>query len=108
MRGSVGRIAACVRVVLGVWFSSAFIGMFLEERFPFLHPYIFWTFRIYLGAAVVSLISLMVIAPGSVNPLTYYSLSNDDEVADKRLVDFGNHWFGWYATIFLAAGRGTE
>jgi len=46
MRRSVGRIAASVRVLLGVWFLSALIGMFLEERFPFLHPYIFWTFRI--------------------------------------------------------------
>jgi len=43
-------------------------------------------------------------ASGNLDPLTYYSLSNDDEAADKRLVNFGNYTFGWYDDYFSGSG----
>jgi hypothetical protein len=87
MKWLVDRIAASARVLLGVWFSSAFIGMFFEKRFPFLHPYIFWTFRIYLGALVVSLIGLMVVAPGFLMAEDLHSEVHDSRASqfEKRL-----------------------
>lgn len=41
---------------------------------------------------------------GDLDAITYYSLSGDDEVADKRLVDFGSYRFAWYEDYFTASG----
>lgn len=41
---------------------------------------------------------------GSLDALTYYALTADDEVADKQFVDFGNYEFGWYDGYFSASG----
>lgn len=42
----------------------AFVGMFLEGRLPFLHPFILWTFRIYAGMFIVCMVGLLVVPPG--------------------------------------------
>lgn len=41
---------------------------------------------------------------GGIDAPTYYSLTNDDEVADKHLVDFGSYGFGWYDDYFFGSG----
>jgi hypothetical protein len=41
---------------------------------------------------------------GGVDALTYYSLTEDDAVADTQLVDFGNYEFDWYDDYFSASG----
>jgi hypothetical protein len=40
----------------------------------------------------------------SMDALTYYCLTSDDEVADKQLIDFGNYRFGWYDDYFSGSG----
>jgi hypothetical protein len=41
---------------------------------------------------------------GSLDALTVYALTNDDKVADKHFIDFGNYWFGWDDHYFLSTG----
>ena len=110
MKGLVGRIAAIVRVLLGVWFSSAFIGMFFEGRFPLLHPYISWTFRIYLGALVVSLVGLMVIAPGVLMSEDLHSEVHDSRASlfEKRLTWIWCAGGGLLLTLVIAAAYSFE
>jgi hypothetical protein len=38
--------------------------MFFEEQYPFLHPIIIWTFRIYVGALVAFIVGIVVVGPG--------------------------------------------
>lgn len=104
------RIAASVRVLLGVWLSSAFVGIFLEKRFPFLHSYIFWTFRIYVGAVVVSLIVLMVIAPGIMMADDLYSEIRDSNASqfEKRLTWMWCAGGGLLLTLVIAAAYSFE
>jgi hypothetical protein len=51
----------------GTWFILCFIGMFFEKRIPFLHPFVYWTFRIWGGlivAGIVGILGTSIIAPG--------------------------------------------
>jgi hypothetical protein len=41
---------------------------------------------------------------GELDALTYYSVTSDDEVAEKQLVDFGSYHFGWYDDYFSGGG----
>ncbi len=63
---AVDRYEERALIPMSVWFWSAFVGMFFEKRFPFLHLFILWTFRIYFGMLVLFIIGLVVIAPGMV------------------------------------------
>jgi hypothetical protein len=63
---AVDRYEERALIPMSVWFWSKFVGMFFEKRFPFLHLFILWTFRIYFGMLVLFIIGLVVIAPGMV------------------------------------------
>jgi hypothetical protein len=106
----VRRIGASVRTLLGVWFSSAFIGIFLEERFPALHPFVFWTFRIYLGAVVVSVVGLMVIAPGILMAEDLHSDVRDPNASrfEKRLTRIWCAGGGLLFTLVIAVAYSFE
>ena len=82
----------------------------IPTGFPFLHPYVSWTFRIYLGAAVFSLIGLMVIAPGILMAEDLHS-----EVHDSRTSHFETRltWIwcaggGLLLTLMIAAAYSFE
>jgi hypothetical protein len=106
----VGRIGASLRTLLGVWFSAAFIGMFLEERFPALHLFVLWTFRVYLGAAVVSLVVLLVIAPGVMMAEDLHSEVHDSDASrfEKRLTWMWCVGGGLLFTFVIAAAYSFE
>jgi len=110
MKMLAGRIATSIRLLLGVWFASAFIGMFLEERLPFLHLFVLWTFRIYLGTFAVSLIGLMAIAPGVLMAWDLHSEVHDSRASrfEKRLTWMWCAGGGLLFTIVIAAAYSFE
>ena len=62
------RIGRTLGLVLAVWLLAAFAAMFLTDRYPALHPFVFWTFRIYLGAFIGAFVAggvaVLIVAPG--------------------------------------------
>ena len=72
---------------LGGCVFLAFIGMFLEKRFPFLHPFVLWTFRIYLGAFIAGIAGIVIVAPGVLVAKDFYSwiVGPDASTWEKRL-----------------------
>ena len=61
---AIDRYGEPVLTAVGVSFWLAFVAMFFEKWFPFLHPFITWTFRIYLGSLAALLIGLVILSPG--------------------------------------------
>jgi hypothetical protein len=48
----------------GTCVLAAVVGLLFERQFPFLHPLIIWTFRVYFGAFVSFLVGLLIVGPG--------------------------------------------
>jgi len=97
-------------VLMSVWFWSAFIAMFFEGRFQFLHPFVLWTFRIYLGIFVAFLIGLMVVAPGFLLAEDLHSEIHDPKASrfEKRLTWLWCGGGGLLLTLLIAAAYGLE
>lgn len=90
------------------------MGMFLEKRLPFLHPFVLWTFRIYVGIFVAGIVGLVVVAPGVLMSKELWSMAEDKEASlwEKRLtltwcVGAGVIFTGLLAAAYLleASGR---
>ena len=64
MNARVHKFLKSLGIVVCIWFWAAVVGMFVERRLPFLHPFVTWTFRVYLGLFTAGAIGLVVVAPG--------------------------------------------
>jgi hypothetical protein len=92
---------------------SAFVCAFLEGRSPFLHPFVFWTFRIYLWAFVASLVGLMILAlvvSAEWTAKDLYSEISDPRAspAEKRLTGIWCAGGGLLFSLVIAAAYSFE
>ena len=62
------QIGRTLGLALSVWLLAAFAAMFLTDRYPVLHPFVYWTFRVYLGALIGTFVAggvaVLIVAPG--------------------------------------------
>ena len=49
-----------LQVAAGLWFIAAFISMFFTEQFPALKPIVMWTFKIYAGIVITSILGAVL------------------------------------------------
>lgn len=86
---------------LSVWLGVAFVGMFLEKWFPFLRPFVLWTFRIYLGSLAAFSAALLVVAPGVLMAKELQSSTTDREASiwEKRMT---SAWCAGAGVIFTS------
>jgi hypothetical protein len=87
-------------IAAAVWFCSAFVAMFLSDRYPVLHPFVWWTFAVCAGvffAAVLSFI-LFSIGYGAVETLRMYRYA----VEVGRLGKVGRFFLAVYFAVAFA------
>jgi hypothetical protein len=66
-----------LQILAGVWFLSAFLAMFLTERYASLHPFVWWTFAIWMGTFAAGIVGLAVIGPGIYAAKALYQIVHD-------------------------------
>ena len=94
----VNQAIAAFEIVTAIWFVAAFISMFLTKQFPFLNPFVMWSFRIYIGCYVAFIVGAVVfsILYGARNVFRLYL----DTIAIGR---FGLLGRMFWAMLFLIA-----
>jgi hypothetical protein len=79
----VKKVGQAIGAGFGICVFLAFAAMFFEDRFPFLHPFIFWTVRIwagmFIGTIAVVVTVFMVIGPGVIVSKELFENLSDSE-----------------------------
>jgi hypothetical protein len=93
----------CLGIAAGIWFWAAVSGIFLEGHFPFLHPFVTWTFRIYLSVFTACCIGFMVVAPGVYTAKEIYEAVSDPNAArlETRLTQIWSGFGGFLLSLLL-------
>ncbi len=99
------RFASALAIIAGIWFWAAFAGMYLEKHLPFLHPFVIWTFRVYLGVFAAAAIGLTVVAPGVYMGRELYDIVSDSNASkvETRLAQIWAGIGGAFLSLLLGA-----
>ena len=80
--------------------------MFLEGHFPFLHPFVTWTFKFFLGVLAASVIYWFVFAPGVCVAKEIYEAVIDPRASkvEIRLTQIWAGFAGFLLVLLLGGG----
>ena len=85
-RSRIGKLGKGLGIVLGAWFWAAFVCMFLEKRYPGLHPFAMWTFRFYFGLFIAFGGAIVIVGPAFTLPRSFSnSLKNRPAHGSSRI-----------------------
>ena len=105
VKARVHKVLKSLGIVVGIWFWAALVGMFVEGHLPFLHPFVTWTFRVYLGVFAAGAVGLVVVAPGVYMAKEIYEAVTDLRASKLRrgaLLTFGSDVQDSYSLSFWA------